>query len=181
MAIRVIKRLQGVRHLREHCHSHRSIPAVSINSVSERWRLAIIVEAHTVTGPAKNLIRFCRNAQADGRLDALLLVFLRGGAAENAFLVAARRAGLMAEPIFERHRFDVGILSALRNRLRAFQPHLIQTHSVKSHFIVRFSGLNRRYRWIAFHHGYTSTDWKMKLYNQLNRWSLRAPRMVLTV
>lgn len=149
--------------------------------MSDRLRLAALVEAHTVTGPAKNLIRFCRMAQAAGKLDPLLLVFARSGAGDNAFVAAARSAGLSAEPIFERRRFDIRVLWALRRRLRDFEPHLLQTHSVKSHFLVRFGRLNRLYMWVAFHHGYTAAARKTKLYNQLNRWSLRAARMVITV
>jgi glycosyltransferase involved in cell wall biosynthesis len=152
-----------------------------VKDVSEPLRLAALVEAHTVTGPAKNLIRFCLLAKAEGKLDPLLLVFVRGVARNNAFLAAARGAGLNAEPIFERRRFDIRVVWALRRRLREFQPHLVQTHSVKSHFLARFARLNRLCRWIAFHHGYTATARKTKLYNQLNRWSLRAPGMVITV
>jgi glycosyltransferase involved in cell wall biosynthesis len=46
---------------------------------------------------------------------------------------------------------------------------------------MRCSGLRRQYRWIAFHHGYTAEDIKMRLYNQLDRWSLPAADRVITV
>jgi glycosyltransferase involved in cell wall biosynthesis len=52
---------------------------------------------------------------------------------------------------------------------------------VKSHFLVRASGLHRMAPWVAFHHCYTWPNRKMRLYNQLDRWSLRAARQVLTV
>jgi glycosyltransferase involved in cell wall biosynthesis len=35
--------------------------------------------------------------------------------------------------------------------------------------------------WVAFHHGYTWPDLRARAYNQLDRWSLRAARRVLTV
>jgi glycosyltransferase involved in cell wall biosynthesis len=35
--------------------------------------------------------------------------------------------------------------------------------------------------WVAFHHGYTTTDLKMRVYNQLDRWSLRSAERVVTV
>src|SRR5207244_790974 len=35
--------------------------------------------------------------------------------------------------------------------------------------------------WVAFHHGYTTTDRKMRFYNQLDRLSLRAPARLMTV
>jgi len=153
----------------------------------ERLRLAAIVEAQSVTGPAKNLIRFCQGAQGAREeglpaLEPLLLVFVRGTSAEgHVFLNAAHQVGLKAEPVFEKGRFDTSVLSALRARLVSFRPDVIQTHSVKSHFLVRISGLHRLYPWVAFHHGYTATDWKMKAYNQLDRWSLQAARTIVTV
>jgi glycosyltransferase involved in cell wall biosynthesis len=61
------------------------------------------------------------------------------------------------------------------------RPDIIQTHAVKSHFLVRAAGLQKRTPWIAFHHGYTWPTVKAKAYNQLDRWSLRAASQVLTV
>jgi len=52
---------------------------------------------------------------------------------------------------------------------------------VKSHFLLRLSKLPRLYPWLAFHHGYTATDAKMKVYNQLDRWSLRGADRIITV
>ena len=52
---------------------------------------------------------------------------------------------------------------------------------MKSHFLVRKSGLNRLAPWVAFHHGYTWPDLRARLYNQLDRWSLRAASRVVTV
>jgi glycosyltransferase involved in cell wall biosynthesis len=46
---------------------------------------------------------------------------------------------------------------------------------------VRKAGIHRTLPWIAFHHGYTAPDLRARLYNQLDRWSLRAARQVLTV
>jgi glycosyltransferase involved in cell wall biosynthesis len=52
---------------------------------------------------------------------------------------------------------------------------------VKSHFLLRLSGLWRQYPWVAFHHGYTRPNKKMELYNRLDRWSLRKAAQVVTV
>jgi glycosyltransferase involved in cell wall biosynthesis len=60
-------------------------------------------------------------------------------------------------------------------------PDVIQTHMIKSHFLVKLARLNQQHPWIAYHHGYTSTDVKMLVYNQLNRWSLPSADRVITV
>jgi glycosyltransferase involved in cell wall biosynthesis len=52
---------------------------------------------------------------------------------------------------------------------------------VKSHFLVRAAGLPAKVPWIAFHHGYTWPNLRATAYNQLDRWSLRSARKVLTV
>jgi glycosyltransferase involved in cell wall biosynthesis len=65
--------------------------------------------------------------------------------------------------------------------IEEYKPDIVQTHGVKSHFLIRLLGVHRRYRWIAFQHGYTWPDFKMRLYNQLDRLSLPAADHVVTV
>ena len=60
-------------------------------------------------------------------------------------------------------------------------PHILQTHNFKSHFLVRLLGLHKNSRWIAFFHGYTWTDLKNYAYNLLDLWSLRSAHRVVTV
>ena len=61
------------------------------------------------------------------------------------------------------------------------KPDIVQTHMIKSHFLTKLSGIGRKYPWVAYHHGYTTTDLKMRGYNQLNRWSLPSAARVITV
>ncbi|MCZ2147301.1 MAG: glycosyltransferase family 4 protein [Bryobacterales bacterium] len=145
-------------------------------------RLLAIVEAATVTGPAKNLLEFCRAIRQPGIEPAVSVeigAFLRGK--DSEFLEAARAGGMPVHPIVEQGAFDGRILRQLRVLAARSNPDIIQTHAVKSHFLTRLSGIWKRHAWVAFHHGYTATDLKMRLYNQLDRWSLRAPRRICTV
>jgi glycosyltransferase involved in cell wall biosynthesis len=150
-------------------------------------RVVALIEAASVTGPAKNLIEFARRARENPQTDDLprvevcLAAFRRAGMGEGSFVPAACAAGVPVDIIDERFRFDWHVIAELKRVVERHQPDLVQTHSVKSHFLVRLTGLYRRYPWIAFHHGYTTTDLKMRLYNQLNRWSLPSARRVVTV
>jgi len=148
-------------------------------------RLLALIEAYTLTGPAKNLLRFCRLAGADGNgCEVSLVTFLRsnasGGTASNRFIDEARSSGLRVHIVKERSAFDTRVLRQLRQLFREQSPDVIQTHSLKSHFLVRLTRPPKT-PWIAFHHGYTATDLKMHLYNQLDRWSLPAADRVVTV
>jgi len=149
-------------------------------------RVLALVEATTVTGPAKNLIRFCQMVQADpaAGLAISIAAFQRqapAGSESNAFLDAVRAAGIELDVIPEHGRFDSSILPLLREVIARRRPDIIQTHAPKSHFLVRWMGLQRGRGWIAFHHGDTAEDLKVRLYTQLDRWSLRAADRSVTV
>ena len=160
-------------------------------------RLLALMEATTVTGPAKLLIEFCRQARALAeagapRVEASVVTFHRApadgtdngrweAAAPNRFVEAARGAGVVVDVIEERFRFDPGVLGQLRRIVERRAPDVVETHMIKSHLLVRLSGVALRRPWVAFHHGYTTTDLKMRLYNQVNRLTLPAATRVATV
>lgn len=155
-------------------------------------KILSIIEATTVTGPAKNLLNFCRLVRApefcrDGvpQIEVSIVTFDRvpgnGDSTANAFVAAARDSGITVDVITERFRFDRAVIKQLRDIVARRAPDVIQTHMIKSHFLVKLSGLGKQYPWIAYHHGYTSTDLKMQFYNQLNRWSLPSADLVIAV
>jgi glycosyltransferase involved in cell wall biosynthesis len=145
------------------------------------------MEAATVTGAAKSMFDFCRAAQArpeETPVETSIITYFRGPASRiesNEFVRAGRDLGLDFDLVGERFRFDPRTLDALRQIVEKREPDLVLTHHVKSHFLMRLSGLHRRFPWIAYHHGYTSTDLKMLAYNRLDRWSLPTADRVVTV
>lgn len=150
----------------------------------ETIRVLDFLETPYVSGPAKNLIEFAQRARhaSPVRANVAIATFHRGdGSASNDFTRACQRAGLELHIIQERFPYDPAIIFAMRNLLAAHNPDIIQTHSVKSHFLLRLTRAYRQHRWIAFHHGYTWTNLKVGLYNQLDHWSLPASLRVVTV
>lgn len=165
-------------------------------------KLLSLIEATTVTGPAKNLLNFCRLARSPQlhavglpRVEVSIVTFHRSRSdlnvngqrpsnrvdSPNAFVAAAREEGIEVDVITERFRFDPSAIGELRRVVARTSPDIIQTHMIKSHFLIKLSGLGKQYPWIAYHHGYTTTDLKMRGYNQLNRWSLPSATRVITV
>ena len=142
-------------------------------------RLLVIIEASSITGPAKNLLEFARLSRTSG-IETIIVTFVRGEAS-NLFIETVVRESIAVHTIPEQRRFDRAILQSLAKLGALLKPDVIQTHAVKSHFLVRAAGLSRQAPWVAFHHGYTWPDWQMRVYNQLDRWSLRAATKVLTV
>lgn len=142
------------------------------------------MEGDSVTGPAKNLIQIAsygsRVSDATA-LDFTIAAYGRGDCRPETLLEATGKAGISSEVLLERRRFDTSVVRQIRALAERCQPDIIQTHMVKSHFLLRCSGLWRSHRWLAFHHGYTRVDRKMLVYNQFDRWSLRAAHRIVTV
>ena len=157
--------------------------------MEEALKILSLVEATTVNAVAKNVFEFSCSAHELNEkttdfpaIDDLIVTFTRQRShdrSSNEFLTAASELGLQVKVIPERSRFDLAVIPALRRIVEDTTPHLIITHSVKSHFLLWRSRLWQTYPWIAFHHGYTTTDRKMRVYNRLDRWSLpKADRLV---
>jgi glycosyltransferase involved in cell wall biosynthesis len=149
----------------------------------DKIRVLSLMEAKSITGPAKNMLEFAARAQTDvsGRVLMSFATFLRRPAATNGFIDEVHRAGLRLSIVDEKFACDPSIVGQLRSIVQKHRPEIIQSHNFKGHFLVRFAGLHRLCRWVAFHHGYTSTNLKNKLYNHLDRWSLPAAHRVVTV
>lgn len=153
-------------------------------------RILAVVEATTVNAVAKNMLEFYRAAgelrQADAAVPCIELTVATfdrdiDGRSSSEFSTVARDLGLEVDVIRERFRFDTRALSALREIIDRSNPDIILTHQVKSHLLMKLSRLWKKYPWVAFHHGYTTTDRKMRAYNLLNRWSLPSADRVITV
>jgi glycosyltransferase involved in cell wall biosynthesis len=141
--------------------------------------LLAIIEATSITGPAKNLLEFTRLAKSEG-VETTFATFVRGEAS-NLFVQTARGRSITVNTVQERSPYDRGTIGTLARLVSHIRPDVIQTHAVKSHFLARMAGLPQRAPWIAFHHGYTWPAWRTRLYNELDRWSLRTAVKVLTV
>lgn len=174
-------------------HATMTVPLSAMSSPGEADRsksrsapLAVLalVEARAVSGSAKPVLVFGRlAAQASSREASLRIAsfYRKGDPPEDGFTRAASEAGIPLDRIREGGRFDLSVLPQLKQLVAQTRPDVVWTNAVKSHFLVRLAGLHRKTRWLAFHHGYTATDLKMRLYNQLDRWSLRAAHRVVTV
>jgi glycosyltransferase involved in cell wall biosynthesis len=139
-----------------------------------------LMEARSVTGPAKNLLAVARRLAEQGTGSIRIAAFTRGDDSRT-FIQACEQAGVECEAIREERRFDRSVVPQLRALARRYAPDVLQSHATKSHFLIRLYGLNRGLPWVAFSHGYTAEDLTVRLYNQLDRWSLRAADRVVTV
>jgi glycosyltransferase involved in cell wall biosynthesis len=169
-------------------HSASTVtPNSKLRTPISKLRILALIEATTVNAVARNMFEFHRAANElaqhspDSPATELSLVTFDRAGSSAEFVAAARELGLEVDVIPERGRFDRSVIRALRKVVAQRSPDVIVTHQVKSHFLMKISGLWKKYPWVAFNHGYTTTDRKMLHYNHLDRWSLPRADRVVTV
>ena len=149
-----------------------------------RIKVVALVEGRVVTGPAKNILRFavdCRD-----RMDLTIVTFVRAldknlaEVSNNQLVSAARSLDIPIETVRETGPWDLTVLGALREIFDRHRAQIVETHGTKSHFLISLLP-KRKFRWIAFHHGYTTENLKARVYHQFDRWSLRFCDLVVTV
>ena len=153
-------------------------------TVTQPIRVLTLIESATVTGPSRNVIDYGRMMrEPDGDLPAVevTIVTYQRGSEPSALAQAAQEAGVAVAIVAERRRWDPKVFPQLRQVIAACNPDILETRNVKSHFLVRMLGLEKRYPWVAWNHGYTRTSMLDRTYTQLDRWSLRKAYRVVTV
>ena len=151
-------------------------------------KILSVVEATNVNAVAKLTIDFFRTARELSQshtnfpaVNGSVVTFDRTAGEPNEFMMAVRGAGIELDVIPEKRRFDSSVIPALKSIAEKRQPDIIVTNSVKSHVLAWRSRLWKQFPWVAFHHGYTTTDRKMRLYNRFDRFSLPKADLVVTV
>ncbi len=160
--------------------------AAALETVASLNVLAVL-EATRLSGVARNSLEYGRVARLGiggvhvNLAFALIRRCFRHVPDADTIYTQAAANGIPVDVLIERHRYDSRLVDNLRRLVHARRPHIIETHHVKSHCLMALSGLWRHYTWVAFHHGYTQTDAKVRAYNQVDRWSLRHATHVVTM
>jgi glycosyltransferase involved in cell wall biosynthesis len=152
--------------------------------VTQPIRVLTLIESATVTGPSRNVIDYGRMmSHAEGDLPEIevTIVTYQRGPEPSALAQVAQQAGVAVATVAERRRWDPKVFPQLRQVIAACNPDILETRNIKSHFLVRVLGLEKRYPWVAWNHGYTKTSVLDRMYTQLDRWSLRGAYRVVTV
>lgn len=133
----------------------------------------IIIDTGIIGGPGRGLLQFLRHLPA-GAARCTLCTFGYARPKSTQFIDEVRRRGLSLELLRQRFTFDpAAILDAWR-LIRRGQFTVVQTHNYKSHCIAWLLRPFLKFRWVAFAHGWTTEDWKVRLYHSLDRVMLRA-------
>ena len=157
-------------------------------------RVLSMVEGKSVTGPIKPLMMFAKACRGESlveyQLDLSVATTIRPNiknqqSMENDLVRAMRLAGIRLDLLVEKRAWDPAVIRQLVTVVLERKPDLIETHQVKCHFILAqalyWGLLKKNFRWVAYHHGYTSESLKISFYESLDRWSLPRADHVVTV
>ncbi len=144
-------------------------------NVPGKIRIFTLIETLNPVGPARAMIEIAQ-AAAEPRpglpsLEIIIGTYYRGEG-DSPFAKAAREAGLTAYTIPERGRFDRAAMAKLGELVDRLKPDILESQNIKSHLFVRLLKLYKRYPWVVWNHGYTTTSLLDRIYTQVDRWSL---------
>ena len=136
-------------------------------------RVTAVIDAASVSGPGRQLSAIASSLREEG-VDFHVLLFHRDGRPANAYAEYLAQAGVPHVVIRERGRGDPAPLLALRRELRRLRPDVVQSHGYKpTTFVWLLRRLGLRARWVAFYHGRTDENAKVRLYNRVHEFLLR--------
>ena len=108
--------------------------------IPERIRVLVFHENATATGLGRVALGFAKAArQPEPGLPAVDVTFVtyRRNDQQTGFAAAALAAGIPVIEIPERGRWDLKVVPHMRRIVRDFKPDILETHNIKSHFLVR--------------------------------------------
>jgi glycosyltransferase involved in cell wall biosynthesis len=144
-------------------------------------KVLILLAADRLTGPAKGLFQFFRHAGETPWEFILGLFHLRGAGPVSECAQAADRLGVPYLILDQRRRFDPGLVRRAYRTVRSRGITLLQSHSYKGHLLALLLRPLTGLPWVAFAHGWTDEDRRIRLYNRLDFRLLRYPDRIVAV
>lgn len=143
-------------------------------------RIFIAMASGILGGPGKGLVQFLRN----GGLDACQPVIINYATApgqDTEFTRAFREVGAKVFSIRQHCALDFGLIRQGLAIARSEGCDILQSHGYKSHVLCAAIHLVTKIPWIAFVHGWTSEDFKVRCYHALEKCLVPTATRVVTV
>jgi glycosyltransferase involved in cell wall biosynthesis len=143
-------------------------------------RVAALIDSSILSGPGRQLAALGRHVRQQG-VDLRVILFRRDGRPSSPLVRHFAGAGVECVELPEYGPLDVGVARRVASVLRDWSPDVLQTHSYRTTAIVYLLRLaGGRVPWVAFQHGTTAEDRKVRFYYWLDRRiAARAERVVV--
>lgn len=145
------------------------------------FRLIVLLAQLRPTGLVRQLIESLSELSANHGVEPVVVCVGRAGQDPEALEQALKRANLAYEILWETGPFDRAPLRQLQDRVTTLRPQAIQTHGYKPAAYALKLCHGGQVPWLAFYHGRTTTDWKVRLYHYFERWAMGRADMIVAV
>ena len=136
-----------------------------------------LIATNFVGGPEKQILNHALSVDRD-RFEVMLGSYSEGKP-ENPLLKEAKARNLPIFQVDSKSSFNPGQIFQLRRFMKTQGINLLCTHGYKSNFIGLWAARGSKIPQIAFVRGWTGEDWKVKIYDWLDRlWIRWADRIV---
>lgn len=149
--------------------------------VSMRHRLFIMIDTAAIGGPGKGILQFLKHLHERDQLDCCLCTFEYKHQRTREFIDAAVESGVTLRVIQARSSYDLEIFRGALREARRWNATIIQSHGYKTHLIGSLIARRMRRPWVAFAHGWTAENLKVRLFHALDRVLLRRSDLVVVV
>ena len=130
-------------------------------------RVFIAMASRILGGPGKGLVQFFRNGGLE--LSAPLCISYSGDSGKTEFMRAIEAAGVRVVALRQEFILDPRLISQALDIVRTERCDLLQSHGYKSHALCAALHWHTGLPWIAFVHGWTSENTKMRMYHCLEK------------
>ncbi|MDB4876556.1 MAG: glycosyltransferase, YqgM-like family [Gemmatimonadetes bacterium] len=140
---------------------------------------------HAITpaevGGLETAVRLLACGQRERGHSVHVLATVDHGGAESAVLAALRASGVPVTTIVAPGRAYLHEWRAVGSALAALQPHVLHTHGYRADLLAGSVARRANVPTVTTLHGFVGGDWKLRLYEQLQRRSLRRFDAVVAV
>jgi glycosyltransferase involved in cell wall biosynthesis len=143
-------------------------------------RPVIIIDTQIIGGPGRGIIQLGKVLETKG-VEYRICTFEYPRPYSLEFLQEISRQGLRSMTISQRWLWDPRPFWQFLRLVKQGRFNVVQSHGYKSHLVAWFVARALGIPWLAFVHGWTKEDWKVRLYHALDRWSLQYADAVVAV
>ncbi|MHB1587180.1 MAG: glycosyltransferase family 4 protein [Acidiferrobacteraceae bacterium] len=144
------------------------------------YSVLILISTHVVGGPGKGIIQMVPELQRGRLVDPELTTFWKPDCKESLFMTCCRDHGLAVNALSQVFNYDPRPLIPLIRRVRQGRT-ILQTHGYKENVFGLIVKQLTGCPWVAFMHGTTDENLKVRMYHRLDRTIVRFADRIVTV
>ncbi|MCF6218071.1 MAG: glycosyltransferase family 4 protein [Gammaproteobacteria bacterium] len=141
----------------------------------------IIFASRILSGPGKGLFQFIRHAKAGHGFDYVLANFTNNIGCKSEFAEVAEKEGANYRLLYQKAMLDPALIKQALKLYRDEKCNIIQTHGYKGHVIAYVLSRLFGFKWIAWAHGWTNENAKVRFYNKIERFCLKRADIAVAV